>query len=249
MKNIKLTIEFDGTDFHGWQVQPRVRTVQGVLEAALGEFLDDPVSVAGCCRTDAGVHAVGFVGSVRANTRLSPDQFRAALGARLPEDVVVRAAERVGDDFHARHSCVARRYAYKITTERPAVYRRYIAFSKYGLDVDRMAQGAAALAGAHDFTSFTPAALDGEVSPVCTVTEAAFSREGGVIRFDIKADRFLHHMVRNIVGTLTEVGRGRFDPEQVGQILRKKDRRAAGPTAPACGLVLMEAYYGGRDCP
>jgi tRNA pseudouridine38-40 synthase len=249
MKNYKLSIEYDGTDFHGWQIQPEVRTVQGEIETALGEVFGGPTSVAGCCRTDAGVHALGFVGSFHADTRLSPDQIRGALGGKLPDDVVVRKAELAGADFHARHSCVARRYLYKITTERPAVFRRFLAFSKYELDVDRMAAGARALAGEHDFTSFAPAKMDEEASPLCTVLEATMSREGSVIRFDIKADRFLHHMVRNIVGTLMEVGRGRFEPERMGEIMCKKDRRAAGPTAPACGLVLMEAYYGGRDCP
>jgi tRNA pseudouridine38-40 synthase len=248
MRNVKLTLEYDGTDFHGWQIQPGVRTVQGVVEAALGRLLGRPAQVAGCCRTDTGVHALGFVGSFLADTRLSPAQVRRALEATLPEDVVVRDAEGVAEGFHARHSCTARRYAYHITTSPTAMYRRFFAFSKYDLDTDRMAAGARAVGGERDFTSFTPAVLEEGVSRLCRVLDATLTRDGSVIRFDIKADRFLHHMVRNIVGTLIEVGRGRFDPEQVGEILCKKDRRAAGPTAPACGLVLMEAYYGGRDC-
>jgi len=249
MKNIKLTIEYDGTDFHGWQIQPEVRTVQGVLESGLGEVLGASVRVDGCCRTDAGVHALGFVGSLHTDTRLSPEQVGLALAGKLPEDIVVREAELVGEDFHARHSCVARRYVYKITTSHSALYRRHLAYSKYRLDIERMAAGAQALKGTHDFTSFAPASLDEDVSPVCTVSEATFSQDGAVILFEIKADRFLHHMVRNIVGTLTEVGRGRNHPEQVEEIMCKKDRRAAGPTAPAHGLVLMEAYFSGRDCP
>jgi tRNA pseudouridine38-40 synthase len=248
MQNFKLTIEYDGTDFHGWQVQPQVRTVQGVLEEVLGDLLGQTTQVAGCCRTDAGVHATGFVGSFRAETTLSPERIRRALGGKLPEDVVVRDAVEAPADFHARHSCVARRYVYKVTTARTALERRFVAFSKYELDPARMAAGAEALAGEHDFTSFAPASLEDAVSPVCTVLDASLKREGSVILLDIKADRFLHHMVRNIAGTLIEVGRGRYDPEQVGAILRKKDRTAAGPTAPACGLVLVEAYYDGRDC-
>ncbi|MGD8412973.1 MAG: tRNA pseudouridine(38-40) synthase TruA [Candidatus Latescibacterota bacterium] len=249
MKNFKLTLEYDGTDFHGWQIQPGVRTVQGELESVLGQLLGDPVRVDGCCRTDAGVHAVGFVGSFRSDTRLMPGQLEGALAANLPEDIAVREAKLAGEGFHARHSCVARRYAYRITTVRPSLYRRHLAWSKYDLDVGPMSLGAEAILGTHDFSSFAPAALDPDVSPVCTVTEASISCGGDTIRFDVKADRFLHHMVRNIVGTLMEVGRGRFAPEQVGEIMRKRDRRAAGPTAPACGLVLMEACYDGRDCP
>jgi tRNA pseudouridine38-40 synthase len=179
---------------------------------------------------------------------MSPDQVRLALEGKLPEDIVVRAAELVGEDFHARHSCVARRYVYRVSTDKTALYRRHLSHSKYRLDIERMAAGAQALLGKHDFSSFAPASLDESVSPVCTVSEAAFSRDGNVISFEIKADRFLHHMVRNIVGTLMEVGRGRNDPEQLEEIVCKKDRRAAGPTAPARGLVLMEAYFGVRDC-
>lgn len=248
MKTIKLTIEYDGTDFHGWQIQPNVRTVQGALEASLEQVLGRRVQVAGCCRTDAGVHARGFVGSFQTETRLSPEQVRSALAGKLPEDIVVRGSELADAGFHARRSCVARRYRYQVTTERTAVLRRHLAISRYPLDTERMAAGAAMLLGEHDFTSFAPASLDERVCPVCRVLEATLSPEGATIRFDVKADRFLHHMVRNIVGTLMEVGRGRIDPEQVGVIMRKKDRRAAGPTAPACGLMLMEAYYA-QDCP
>jgi tRNA pseudouridine38-40 synthase len=249
MRNFKLTIEYDGTDFHGWQIQPEVRTVQGVLEEALRSVLRDSTQVAGCCRTDAGVHALGFVGSFQSEGRLEPGQIQSALAAKLPDDIVVRDTVSVPSTFHARHSCVARRYVYRIATEKTAVHRRSTAYSKYDLDVARMTEGARAIAGEHDFTSFAPASLDNEISPVCTVLDASLRREENVILIDIKANRFLHHMVRNIAGTLIEVGRGRYDPEQVGTILCKKDRRAAGPTAPACGLVLVQAYYDGRDCP
>jgi tRNA pseudouridine38-40 synthase len=191
MKNFKLIIEYDGTDFHGWQVQPDVRTVP----------------------------------------------------SKLPDDVVVKHVQAAPPDFHARFSCIGRRYVYRITSARTAVYRRMLTYSKYALDVDRMTAGAEYLLGEKDFTSFAPASLEESVSPVCNVLEALFRRDGAIVSFDIKADRFLHHMVRNIVGTLMEVGRGRFDPEQIEDILRKKDRKAAGPTAPACGLTLMEAYY------
>jgi len=245
MRNIKLKIEYDGTDFHGWQVQPKVRTVQGVLEDALGDLLGERAQVNGCCRTDAGVHAWEFVGNFKSDTRLEADRIRRALNGKLPVDVVVKDAEDAAADFHARHSCFARRYVYKITTARTAVFRRFLSYTQYDLDLVLMADAARALVGEHDFTSFAPASLDDDVSPVCHVLDASLRQDSAVISFDIKADRFLHHMVRNVVGTLIEVGRGRLDREQVGEIMRKRDRRAAGPTAPACGLVLMEAFYPG----
>jgi tRNA pseudouridine38-40 synthase len=247
MKNIKLILEFDGTDFHGWQNQPEVRTVQGVLEGVASELFGEPVSVNGCCRTDSGVHAWGYVGSFRVDTNLDPRQIRGALSGRLPADVVVKSVAEVPTDFHARRDCIARRYLYRLTSEPTAVLRQFVAYTKYQLDVEKMAEGAARLVGRNDFTSFAPAALSEGVSTICDVVEAAFRRDGEVFSFDIKADRFLHHMVRNIVGTLIEVGRGRLRLEQIDEILRKKDRRAAGPTAPACGLFLMVAYYPEQD--
>jgi tRNA pseudouridine38-40 synthase len=244
MKNFKLTIEYDGTDFYGWQRQPEVRTVQGVLEGALGNLMGGPVEVSGCCRTDTGVHARAFVGNFKAETALSPDTVHRAVNAKLPEDIVVRRVEEPEkSDFHARHDCIARRYLYKITKNLAAIDRRVLAYTKYDLDAHRMAEAAPALVGENDFSSFAPAALADEVSTVCNVMAASISQEGDIVSLEVKADRFLHHMVRNIVGTLIEVGRGRLRPEQIEQILRKKDRRAAGPTAPARGLVLMEAYY------
>jgi tRNA pseudouridine38-40 synthase len=243
MTNFRLKVEYDGTDFHGWQIQPGVRTVQRELQEALSGLLGIGIQVNGCCRTDAGVHARGLVGNFFADTRMEPDQIRRALAGGLPRDIVVHECEAVDDRFHARYSCVARSYQYKITTAPAAVLRRVLAYTKYGLDCDRMSEGARLLVGEHDFTSFAPASLDEDVSPVCHVLEALLRRDGAVISFDVTADRFLHHMVRNIVGTLIEVGRGRLKPERVGDILRKKDRREAGPTAPACGLVLVEAHY------
>lgn len=243
MENFKIILEYDGTEFHGWQKQPGVRTIQGVVEAAAEGLFGRRVRINGCCRTDAGVHAWGFAGNFGVDTTLDADRVRAALNAMLPSDVVVRDAAAVAPGFHARHDCVARRYVYRMTTFRTAVYRRFVSYTKYPLSLPAMERAAGYLTGKQDFTSFAPASLDDGIRTECHVMETRLRRENGIISFDIKADRFLHHMVRNIVGTLIEVGRGRFNPEQVGQILCKKDRRAAGPTAPACGLALVEAYY------
>jgi tRNA pseudouridine38-40 synthase len=245
MKNIKLTLEFDGTDFHGWQKQPGVRTVQGTLEDAVEELFGEPITVTGCGRTDAGVHAWGFVCNFLADTDLLAAQIGPGLSARLPDDVVVREIEEVGADFHSRSHAVARRYGYRISAQKTAINRRVSHHTRYRLDVDMMSTAASALVGRRDFTSFAATGSVEDVSPVCEVEFARFGRDGSDISFEIKADRFLYRMVRNIVGTLIEVGRGRISPEQIGDILCKKDRAAAGPTAPACGLSLIEVYYRG----
>jgi len=243
MKNTKIVLEYDGTDFHGWQKQPGVRTVQGVLEKAATALLRQDISVTGCCRTDTGVHAFGFTGNFLAETSMEASQIRLALCSKLPEDIVLKQADFVRGKFHARRDCIARRYVYRITTARTAVFRHYLSYTKYPLDVSAMERGAGLLVGENDFTSFAPAALDGDIPTVCNVLEAGFRVEDDVILFDIKANRFLHHMVRNIVGTLIDVGRGRLEPEQMKEILCKKDRRAAGTSARACGLALEKVYY------
>lgn len=243
MRNFKLTLEFDGTEFHGWQKQPGLRTVQGVMENAAGELFSQPVAVAGCCRTDAGVHAAALVCNFLAETALPAERVHRAMEALLPEDVVVRDLREVPEGFHARHDAIARRYVYHLTGARTALDRRMCHYCKYALDVSRMARAAGLLVGEHDFTSFAPISLAPDVSPVCTVSAASVRGDGAAVVFDITADRFLHHMVRTVVGTLVEVGRGRIPPERVGEILCKRDRKAAGPTVPACGLVLTEVFY------
>ncbi len=243
MKNTKIVLEYDGTDFHGWQIQPEVRTIQGVLEETTSALLQQDITVNGCCRTDTGVHAFGFTGNFLADTRMEASQIQSALNSKLPEDIALKQVDFVSEQFHARYDCVARRYVYRITTAPTAVFRHYLSYTKYPLDVSSMERAAGLLVGENDFSSFAPAALDGDIPTVCNVLEAGFRVEGDVILFDIKANRFLHHMVRNIVGTLIDVGRGRMEPEQVEEILCKKDRRAAGPTAPACGLALEAVYY------
>lgn len=243
MKNIKLTLEFDGTDFHGWQKQSELRTVQGVLEDAAKALFGKPTKVTGCGRTDAGVHAWGYVCNFLADTKLSRGRIKLALSARLPEDIVIRKIEEVDPDFHSRFHATARRYIYRIATQPTAIDRKVVYSTKYRMDLNLMSKAVTALEGQHDFTSFAASGSNEDVSPVCAVEFARFGREDAGIFFEIKADRFLHHMVRNIVGTLIEVGRGKITPEQIGSILCKKNRTAAGPTAPACGLALTEVYY------
>jgi tRNA pseudouridine38-40 synthase len=245
VRNLRLTLEYDGTDFHGWQRQPELRTVQGTLEHAAGILLRHPVQAWGCARTDAGVHARGYVSNLHTESDLSLVRLASGLNALLPDDVVVTAVADAAEDFHARFSARSRRYTYRITTVPTAVWRRFSYYLHHELDAGRMRDAARHLVGEHDFSSFTAQA--NEANPVCILRslEVVEAPGGDAGRFDItvESNRFLFHMVRVIAGTLMETGRGRIDPEQMAEILRKKDRRAAGPTAAAHGLMLVGVHY------
>jgi len=197
--------------------------------------------VVGAGRTDAGVHALDYPCNFHVESDLSTERIEAALAAHLPEDVVVKRAEDAAPEFHARFDAISRRYAYSLATRPSALHRRTRYTPRETLDPARMARAARYLVGGHDFTSFTPAA--NEARPVCRVVEADVRADGSLVTVTVEADRFLHHMVRVIVGTLVEVGRGRWEPEHVEAILCKRDRREAGPTAPPHGLALVSVSY------
>jgi tRNA pseudouridine38-40 synthase len=246
MRNLRLELEYDGTDFHGWQRQPGgVRTVQGTLEAAAATLLRHPVTAWGCARTDAGVHARGYVANFHTESDFTTARLLSGLNGCLPDDVVVTAISEAPEDFHARFSALSRRYCYHITTVPTAVLRRFAYHIHHELDAGRMRDAGRHLVGEHDFTSFT--ALANEANPVCTLRSLeiveAPDGEAGRIDITVESNRFLFHMVRVIAGTLMEAGRGRIEPEHVAVILRKKDRRAAGPTAAAHGLMLVGVHY------
>lgn len=242
MRNFKLVLEYDGTDFHGWQRQPDLRTVQGTLEEAVESIVGQNVPVYGAGRTDAGVHAFGQVASVAVDTRLSAAEFGRALASKLPEDVQAYRVEEVDLKWHARFNAKARRYTYYLRTEPTAIWRRFAHVVTYPLDVEAMKSAAVLLVGERDFTSFTPTqSID--TPPVCHVSRADVERLDEIIQIDLVADHFLHHMVRVVVGTLITVGRGKFPPEHMEEILCRKDRAAAGPTVPPNGLFLMEVIY------
>lgn len=245
MRNLRLELEYDGTDFHGWQRQPEIRTVQGTLEQAAATLLRHPVTAWGCARTDAGVHARGYVANFHTESDYTIERVLSGLNGCLPEDVVVTAVADAPEDFHARHSARARRYTYRITTVPTAVGRRFAYHIHHELDAGRMREAALHLVGEHDFTSFT--ALANEANPVCALRSLdiveAPDGEAGRIDITVESNRFLFHMVRVIAGTLMEVGRGRIEPEHMAAIVRKKDRRAAGPTAAAHGLMLVGVQY------
>ena len=245
MRNLRLTLEYDGTDFHGWQRQPGIRTVQGTLEQAAATVLRHPVEAWGCARTDAGVHARGYVSNFHTGSDFATERVMSGINGCLPDDVVVMAVEDAPEAFHARFSAQARRYTYRITTVPTAVGRRFSYYLHHELDAGRMRDGARHLVGEHDFSSFTATA--NEANPVCIlrtleVVEAPDGQRGH-FHISVESNRFLFHMVRVMAGTLMEVGRGRIEPEQMAVILRKKDRRAAGPTAAAHGLMLVGVHY------
>ena len=244
MSTFKLTIEYDGTDYHGWQVQPGMTTIQGTLQKAVKRIVGKGVHVMGAGRTDSGVHALGQVASLRAEFSHPPDTLRRALTSVLPPDIVVTAVEEMDNDFHAQRWAKWKRYRYTLLT-RPypsAIERRYALFVPYPLKIDAMADAARALIGTHDFSAFQ-AAHSSVTSSVRTVLVAEFRQEGDHLSFEIVAGGFLRHMIRIIMGTLLDVGRGRLRPEDLKAILEGKDRNHASKTISPHALCLLEVGY------
>ncbi len=244
-KTFKLIIEYDGSDFHGWQRQKKDRTVQETIEQALTAMTREKVTVIGSGRTDAGVHALGQVAGFKTRSRLDAPVFLSGLNSLLPGDVVVRACEQMPDNFHARFDVTCKRYRYHILNRPipPAIGRQFVWHIRKPLDTVAMAEAAATLMGTHDFKAFEGTGSPREHS-VRTVTGSAFKDTGGgSLTYDIEANGFLRFMVRNIVGTLVEVGLGKLDTQAVRTILQSKDRSRAGPTAPPQGLFLIDVAY------
>jgi len=242
--NIKVVLEYDGSDFAGWQQQARGRTVEDELKRALREVTGKDHVVYAAGRTDAGAHAEGQVASFQTDGRITPQRLMAALNARLPEDVAVLTAEEVPDDFHARYSARWRRYRYRYLdrTARPALQRGRCWHVRGPLEVAAMAKAARALVGRHDWTSYCSASEPAR-DRVRTMRSAVVERRGEFVELELVAEGFLRGLVRSIAGALAEVGRGERPPEWVGQVLRARDRRKAPRTAPAGGLTLMEVIY------
>lgn len=247
MARYKLTLAYDGTEFEGWQAQaPGHRTVQAELEAALSEIAGRAVRVEGAGRTDAGVHALGQVASTWLETRLAPEVLRRALNAKLPPDAAVLRVEAVPAAFHARYHARAKLYRYALWNgpERAPLRARTHHHVPEPLDLAAMEAAAGALAGTHDFAAFQ-AAGSGVEDTVRTLHRVSLSGVAGhALALEVLGSGFLRHMVRNLVGTLLEVGRGRRAPGSLGALLAGRDRTAAGPTAPARGLILVRVLYG-----
>jgi tRNA pseudouridine38-40 synthase len=244
MRNLRLVLSYDGSDFSGWQTQPGRRTVQETLEAALADLVGAPVRVNASGRTDAGVHAVGQVVNFYADTHLAPDVLLRAVNARLPPDVIVRAADDVPQAFDANRDAKRKLYRYVIHDGpvQDVFMRKYCCHVKRRLDAAAMARAAAPLRGRHDFHSFETD-WPNRMSSVRTVTHLAVNRMGDWIWIDVEADGFLYNMVRAIAGTLIDVGRGYWPESEVAAILAAEDRSRAGPTAPPQGLFLMRVSY------
>ena len=243
-RNVALTIEYDGTDFSGWQRQSRRPSVQAEIERAAAAVTGERVSLAGAGRTDAGVHALGQVANFRTASRIASGRFPGALNAHLPRSIRVLSAWEAAPEFHARFSATARTYRYAVLN-RPApsaILRAHTYHVPAPLDLHAMQEAVTPLLGTHAFTSFR-AVGSGERTTVCTLSRADVARGGDTVLFTFEADRFLRHMVRLIVGTLLRVGQGKLAPEAVGEVLAAEDNRRAGPRAPAHGLFLVRVSY------
>jgi tRNA pseudouridine38-40 synthase len=240
--NFKIVISYDGTDFCGWQRQPHHRTVQGVLEEALAKITGERVAVFGAGRTDAGVHALAQAASFKADLRLSPEDLRKALNALIPDDVRVLKVQKARPDFHARRSAQSKVYRYRIFHDRDLspFDARYVLYWPHRLDIGTMRVAARLFVREDDFTPFSS---NRELHPVRKVLRSEVRKSGKEILYTVEANGFLRYMVRTMVGTLLEVGRGRIGPEHIEELFKGKRRTLASPTAPAKGLCLVKVKY------
>lgn len=248
----KLLLAYDGTDFRGWQVQPEHITVQGELQQAIERVTGEQILPQGSGRTDAGVHALGQVASFPLAAPIPPANFLRALNRTLPESIRVLSAETVSDDFHARHSACGKSYEYRIFRGEicPPFLSRYVYSLNWPLDFAAMQAAAARVVGEHDFTSFaasdpdlTQRQQEEPASNVRTIFSSQWAQEGELFVYRVHGTGFLHHMVRNLVGTFLSVGRGHYSPDDIPDILEAKNRSHAGSTAPARGLFLVSVDY------
>jgi len=248
--NYKLLIQYDGTDFHGWQVQENDRTIQGELERVIGMLADTDVGVIGSGRTDAGVHAEGQVANVHLVGKFTPERLKHAINGNLWRDIRIMTAEKAPDDFHSRFSAKKKTYIYRVVNA-PVMspfWRRYAHHEARPLDVGRMNEAARLFLGEHDWTAFASSKSDGESRVRSVLDFTVESRwddvaRGAMIELRITAHGFLRYMVRSIAGTMLEVGRGEKDADTIQTAIVTGDRSLAGQTAPAHGLTLLRVDY------
>lgn len=248
MRSIGIIVEYDGTDFCGWQVQPNGRSVQAELENAVKKLTGETVKVFGAGRTDAGVHARGQVAVFRTESAVPAENFHLALNSRLPADVCVCRAWEAKADFNPRYGAKMKLYRYTLHNSpvRPALGRRYSWHVKFPLDLEKMRAAAALLQGRHDFTSFSNQERNkDEFDNVREISSLEIARAGETVTLDFEGRSFLYNMVRNLTGTLVDIGCGRIAPDAVPAILAARNRAAAGQGAPACGLCLEWVRYDG----
>ena len=244
MKRVKLVVAYDGTNYHGWQVQDNGITIEEVLNRTISELVQEDIKVIGASRTDAGVHACGNVAVFDTESRIPGDKFSFALNQRLPEDMRIQESCEVDADFHPRYADTVKTYEYNILNRRFELpsKRLYAAFCYYPMDIERMNQAAAYLVGEHDFKSFCSAGAQVQTT-VRTIYAVNVTKDDDMVHIRITGNGFLYNMVRIIAGTLMQVGTGLMEPEQVKEILEARDRSKAGPTAVAKGLTLVEIRY------
>jgi len=250
MRNLKIVLAYDGSEFSGWQVQPDAATIQGTLASAIGRITGEKVLPQGSGRTDAGVHALAQVATFATASPMPAENMVKALNDALPSSIRVLQASEAPSEFHARKSARAKTYRYRMYRETicPPFLARYVWHYPYPLDEDAMREAAALVVGEHDFTSFAAVdpergREDGPASNVRQIFLAGWEREGLEFVYTVRGSGFLHHMVRNLVGTFVLVGKGTLNPEDITRILAARNRSAAGATAPASGLYLGSVEY------
>ena len=267
-RNLKLTLAYDGSEFHGWQIQPGLPTVQGILSEVIGRTTGEKVLPQGSGRTDTGVHALAQTASFTTESNIPLVNFRKVLNDRLPLSIRVLSVDEMPIDFHARHSAVAKTYEYRIYRGEivPPWQTRYVTHHPWPLDESAVFAASELVLGEHNFTSFAAVDPDQETrsqvvereeefstsstyvvpkhaTNVRTIFESSWSRKGDEIIYTVRGNGFLHHMVRNLVGTFLLAGKGTIEPSDITKILEAKDRSTAGPTAPASGLWLVRVEY------
>ncbi|HCW03908.1 MAG TPA: tRNA pseudouridine(38-40) synthase TruA [Clostridium sp.] len=244
MRNIKLVLEYDGTAYSGWQRQKNAFTIQEAVESSIFKITGEELSVTGCSRTDAGVHAKEYICNFYTNSKIGEGKFREALNAKLPEDIRVLKSLEVEKEFHSRYDCKGKTYSYTILNQQvnTAIYRNYMCHVRQPLNIYDMTCAAKYFLGNHDFQAFRK--LGGSVKTTRrTISQMDVIKEGNIIKIYGSADGFLYHMMRIIVGTLIKVGQGKMSPDQIPLILELKEGVRPGKAAPAKGLCLEKVYY------
>jgi tRNA pseudouridine38-40 synthase len=249
-KNIRLVVEYDGSAYAGWQRQPEDPSIQGVLEGAVAALTGEESTLHGSGRTDSGVHALGQVANFVSNSSIPPDRFAPALNSVLPPDIRILESAEVSGDFHSRFSARNKTYLYRVCTSphSPAILRKYCHHFPHRLDRDLVSEAAEKLRGAHDFAGFSSSGSDVK-STARNVNRFEVAWADPILAFVVAADGFLYRMVRSMVGTILEIGRGKLAPSSVDEALDSKDRGRAGPTAPPEGLFLAGVAYDGWKTP
>lgn len=245
LRNLKITISYDGKDLHGWQIQQNAVTVQELFQDAVKKVIGSCPDIKGCSRTDTGVHANMYVISMKTEHPIPCERLKAALNRYLPKSIVVTDVSEADLDFHARYSCKGKRYVYKIlnSSDRDPFCEGYALHYRYPIDEKMLNDAAQSFVGTHDFTSFCTLDKRAKGDFCRTVKSFSVHRDGKFVYMTVEADGFLYNMVRIMVGTLLKIQQGKLDKDCISGIILKCDRNAAGPTAPACGLYLEKVIY------